>query len=180
MKQKQSGKLNIIVAVYGLEIVTEKIKALISKEKIETLDFNVTNEIIGIDGWRGQVKSITVLYNYDGGQLQVAAAKEKTVLKINPESISETNRQINKNEDVHVLAATYGPQNVTEIIDSLVTADNKLLFTVGNNLFGDTWAGVAKTLVVVLGYKDIVTDVKIFAERENCNIDIHEPAHTVK
>ena len=36
MKQKQSGKLNIIVAVYGLEIVTEKIKALISKEKIES------------------------------------------------------------------------------------------------------------------------------------------------
>lgn len=177
MQQKQSDKLNIIAAVYGLEIVTERIAVLVNKAKIETLEFNVTNEIIGIDGWRGQIKSLTVLYNYDGGQLQVAGAKEKTVLQINPNTISESSRYNNSNAETPVIAATYGPQNVTEIIDALITADHKLSFIADNTLFGDTWSGVAKTLVLFLGQDDVVTDIKIYAERESCNIDLNEVVH---
>lgn len=179
MQAQTCGKLNIIVAVYGLKTVTEKIESLVIDGKIQTLKFTVDNEVIGEDGWRGQRKSMTILYNYDGGNLQVEAAKEGDILSIHPDKMkvqrSVTDAVITNNNKLTILAASYGPQDVTDKIRDLV-AYNSLSFTVDNAVLGDTWNGVAKTLVLVLGSASgQVKEVKVFAEREFCDINLNEP-----
>src|SRR6478609_661741 len=84
------GKLNIIVAVYGLKVVTDEVIRLIIDETPQSLNFKVTNYVIGEDGWRGQQKSLLVVYNYDGGDLHIATAKEGDILTINPESFKKS------------------------------------------------------------------------------------------
>ncbi len=177
MSNERSGKLNIVVAVYGLEAVTENIQALVKKGAIETLELPVNNNIIGVDGWPGQIKSLTVVYNYDGGPLHVAGAKESETLLINTDVFNESNgielEQTNDHK-VSVLAATYGPQNVTEKILTMVDENNELSFPVDNDTLGDTWFGIAKVLVLVLGYDDVVVDVKVYTERDYCSINLDE------
>ncbi|CAN5710459.1 hypothetical protein BH10BAC2_BH10BAC2_16670 [soil metagenome] len=177
MQAKTFGKLNIIVAVYGLKTITEQIKSLVIDGKIQTLNFKVNNEVIEEDGWRGQRKSITILYNYDGGDLQVEAAKEGDILVINPDKI-KVQRSINEDvtkgkSKLTIMAASYGPHDVTDKIRDLI-ACNSLSFTTDNAVLGDTWNGVAKTLVLVPGFGDQVKGVKVFAEREFCDINLNE------
>ncbi|MBG9378227.1 hypothetical protein I5907_18455 [Panacibacter sp. DH6] len=172
MQTFNSGKLNIIVAVYGLETVTTQIQSLTSKGKVETLELLVENDIIGLDGWKGQIKSLTVVYNYDNGPLRVAAAKEHEVLKINPDTIS-IYQQVTEPipaQGHFVLAATYGPKDVTTKLRQLANENGTIFLTVSNAVFGDTWPGIAKTLVVVLGTETEVTNIEVFAEREKISI----------
>lgn len=172
MQTFNSGKLNIIAAVYGLETVTTQIQSLVSKGKIDTLELLVENDVIGLDGWRGQIKSLTVVYNYDNGPLRVTGAKEHEVLKINPDTISSYNQtELTKPGQGHfVLAATYGPKDVTAKLRALSNENGTIFLTVSNAVFGDTWPGIAKTLVVVLGTENEVTNIEIFAEREKISI----------
>jgi hypothetical protein len=178
MQVQNLGKLNIIVAVYGLKTITDKVANLVSDEQPQTLNFTVNNLLIGEDGWRGQRKSLLILYNYDGGDLQVVAAKEGDEIAINPGTLNKpkltgTESQLNADR-LSVLAASYGPDDVTYKVRNLISQYNTLSFTVGNNLFGDAWYGVAKTLVIVLGYGNEIRDVEIFTEREVCYIDLNE------
>lgn len=178
MNEQHLGKLNIIVAVYGLKTVTEEIKNLIIEGKPQTLSFTVNNKIIGEDGWIGQRKSIMVVYNYDGGNIHVAAAEEEDLLTIHPDQLSAnklilSNNLVNKNS-LSILAASYGPADVTDKVRELVSAYNTLSFTIDNTTFDDTWYGVAKTLVIILGSGDEVTAVEVFVEREACYIDLND------
>ena len=178
MQDQNLGKLNIIVAVYGLKTVTEKIANLIIDGNPQTLDFKVNNQIIGEDGWRGQRKSIMIVYNYDGGDLQVAAAKEDDILSISPDKLKTPkfiSNESNENSDkLSVLAASYGPDDVTYKVRNLISSYNTLSFVVSNSVFGDSWYGVAKILVIVLGSGSEVKGVEVFAERENCYIDLND------
>ncbi|MEP6683060.1 MAG: hypothetical protein ABJA35_07365 [Parafilimonas sp.] len=88
MNEQHLGKLNIIVAVYGLKTITDQVANLVSDKQPQTLSFTVNNKIIGEDGWIGQRKSIMVVYNYDGGNIHVAAAEEGDVLTIHPDQLS--------------------------------------------------------------------------------------------
>jgi hypothetical protein len=178
MQTKNLGKLNIIVAVYGLQAVTEQVSNLITDGTPQTLNFTVNNKIIGLDGWRGQIKSLTVVYNYDDGDLRVATAKEGDILSINPDTIPQVkfihhDPSVNRN-GLTVLAASYGLDDVTYKIRQMISSYNTLSFKVDNTVFGDAWYGVAKTLVIVLGYDDEVRAVEIFTERERCYIDLND------
>ena len=178
MKEQNAGKLNIVVAVYGLKTVTDLVNDLIIDGRPQTLSFVVNNKIIGEDGWVGQRKSIMVVYNYDGGDLHVAAAKEGDVLIVNPNQLNTNkteplNNTANKN-GLSVLAATYGPVDVTDKVRELISCYNTLSFTIDNIIFDDTWYGVAKTLVIILASGDEVTAVEVFVERETCYIDLNE------
>ncbi len=73
-----------------------------------------------------------------------------------------------------MLAASYGPNDVTYKLRSHISQHNTLSFTVNNTLFGDTWYDVAKTLVIVLGSEKKVRAVEIFVERESCYIDLND------
>ena len=176
MQNLGSGKLNIIVAVYGLKIVTDEISGFIIDGYPQTFSLTVNNYTIKEDGWRGQQKSLTVLYNYDGGELNVATAKEGDILNINPAHIRkqkfpENHFNIN---GLSVLAATYGPDDVTYKVRNMISPYNTLSFRADNEIFGDSWYGVPKTLVVILGNDDEVRSVEIFTEREICYIDLND------
>src|SRR4051812_6322537 len=110
MQEQNAGKLNIIVAVYGLKTVTEQVSKLIIDGNPQTLHFTVNNQAIGEDGWRGQRKSITIVYNYDEGDLRVAAAREGDVITINPNKPKQFNHVLNNTSNnehgLSVLAAT--------------------------------------------------------------------------
>lgn len=172
------GKLNIIVAVYGLKVVTDEVTHLIIDESPQTLNFKVTNYIIGQDGWRGQQKSLLVVYNYDGGDLHIATAKEGDVLTINPEKFKRSKpaffEESDESDRLSILAASYGPDDVTNKLKTMISKYNTLSFTVNNTIFGDSWYGVAKTLVVILGHGHDVKGVEIFTEREACYLDLND------
>jgi hypothetical protein len=177
MQEQNTSTLNIIVAVYGLKTVTEHVRNLLSEGDPQTLSFIVGNRAIGEDGWYGQRKSITIVYNYDEGDAQVATAKEGDIITITPD-LRRQPKVIEKhvpagNQTLSVLAATYGADDVTYKIRNLISSHNTLSFTVNNFLFGDPWYGVPKTLVIVFGSGNEVSTVKIFTERESCYVDLN-------
>jgi hypothetical protein len=158
MVEQNTGKLNIIVAVYGLKTVTEQVKGLLDEGDPKTLSFIVSNRVIGEDGWHGQRKSITIIYNYREGDLQVATAKEGDVITLSPKLSTAPNAIIRENSTgnhrLSVLAATYGPHDITHKVKKMISFYNTLLFPVNNTVLGDAWHGVEKTLVIVLGLDD--------------------------
>ncbi|HEX5155216.1 MAG TPA: hypothetical protein VFW07_27430 [Parafilimonas sp.] len=180
MQEQNTGTLNIIVAVYGLKTVTEQVKSLLNEGDPTTLSFIVSNRVIGEDGWHGQRKSITIIYNYNGGDLQVATAKEGDVISLSPDPgralKSTANENSADNRGSSVLAATYGPHDVTHKVKNLISSYNTLLFPVNNILLGDAWHGTEKTLVVVLGRDNKVSLVEVFRESETCYIDLNKIA----
>ncbi len=183
MSEQKLGQLNIIAAVYGLQTVTEQIRNLITDGSPQTLSFIVNNKSIGEDGWVGQMKSITIVYDYDNGDLHVATAIEGDTISINPDKLGSQRPFIPEpfsgNNSLSVLAATYGPDDVTYKIKSFISSYNTLSFHVDNTTFGDPWYGIAKTLVIVLGKDHDVSAVEIFTERENCYIDLNEVIPTI-
>jgi len=177
MQEQGLGKLNILVAVYGLKTVTENISQLITDGTPETLSFTVNNKVIGDDGWLGQRKSLTIIYNYDGGDIQITTSKEGDLVNINPDKLRTPRLSVPDSSEygkLSILAASYGPDDVTYKVKNLVSSYNTLSFVVDNTLFGDTWYGVAKTLVIVLGVEDEIKAVEIFTEREPCYIDLND------
>ncbi|MBV9962107.1 MAG: hypothetical protein JO072_07640 [Parafilimonas sp.] len=178
MQEQKPGKLNIIVAVYGLKTVTDDIINLIIDGSPQILHFIVNNKVIGKDGWRGQKKTITVVYNYDGGELCVAAAREGDMLTITPEIPKQVKLPATTtstgNEKLSVLAATYGPDDVTYKVRNMISSYNTLSFAVDNTIFGESWYGVAKTLVIILGSFNEIKAVEIFTERETCYLDLND------
>jgi hypothetical protein len=178
MPEQKFGQLNIIVAVYGLQTVTEKISKLVTDGSPQTLHLIINNKNIGEDGWVGQRKSLMIVYDYDGGDLHVAGGVEGEAITINPDKLGNRRRVIREpfegSNSLSVLAATYGPDDVTYKIKSLISSYNTLSFPVDNTVFGDAWYGVAKTLVIVLGKDHDVSGVEIFTERETCYIDLNE------
>jgi hypothetical protein len=178
MSEQKFGQLNIIVAVYGLQTVTEQIRNLVTDGSPQTLHFTVNNKNIGEDGWVGQKKSIMIVYDYDGGDLHVATAIEGEAITIDPDKLGNRRPVIPEpfsgSNSLSILAASYGADDVTYKIKGLISSYNTLSFPVDNTLFGDPWYGVAKTLVIVLGKDHEVSAVEIFTERETCYIDLNE------
>src|SRR5450432_4054944 len=116
MQETNFGRLNIVLAIYGLKDVTERIKHLVTNSQPETLSFIVTNEVIGDDGWKGQEKSLLILYNYDGGDMQISTSKERDTVSINPDifkKIRLLNTADSTSDKLSVIAASYGPDDVT-------------------------------------------------------------------
>lgn len=176
--EQNVGKLNIVLAVYGLSTVTENIQNLVTHEQPGTLSFTVNNTILGEDGWPGQRKSVMIIYKYDDGDLHLVAGKEGDTILINP-AVHKRSKPlypgaVTNNAGLTVLAATYGPQDVTEKVRQLISPYKAAFIRVDNTVFEDSWYGVAKTLVVVLGTAHEVLAVEVFAERESCYIDLND------
>ncbi len=178
MSTQNFSKLHIVLAVYGLKTVTENIQNLITQEQPGELRFTVNNKVIGEDGWLGQKKSIMIIYNYDDGDLHLVAGKEGDIININPYVYKTTKplyrNAVTNNAGLTVLAATYGPEDVTEKVQELISPYKTAYFRADNSIFEDTWFGVAKTLVVVLGDAREIYAVEVFAERESCYIDLND------
>jgi len=180
MQPHTKGKLHIKVAVYGLKIVTNNIIALIKDGTPETLNFLVTTSTVGKDGWVGQEKSITIVYSYDDGPILIAAAREGEILSIGEKEFMNLNSATQQIEifenSLSVLGATYGPDDVTPQVKEMVSSRKTLSFYINNTVFNDSWIGVEKTFIIILGVGKYVALAEIFIEREQCRIDLKNVA----
>jgi hypothetical protein len=157
-----SPPLRILGAAYGVENVSEKVKALV---KNRSLSVTVKNSTFG-DGWRGKKKTLVVVYQYGDETPTVATAIEDEQLeflyKKSPEFSSSENPST-----LTILGAAYGPRNVTQMVQSHVKGTT-LEVTANNDTFGtDPWKRHKKTLVVVYRYECNEPEVRVIKERRS-------------
>lgn len=169
--------LKILSAVYGLKVVTEEVIKLINQATdLQTLSFLVNNQILGVDTWVGQKKSLTIVYQYDGGAIQVATAKEGDVIAIGEDQYNKSKLLPVPSdtfaESIIVYGASYGLADVTEKVRSMAEPGSTLSVTADNATFGDGWPGVPKTLVIVVGLAYEVQSINIYPERQSGTIDL--------
>ena len=153
--RSQAGQRTLIIlgAVYGLADVTTTARSFVHDG---VFDATANNATWG-DSWRGNKKTLVVVYDYAGAVSMVNAVEE--------------------NEQMHFIAspslsihgATYGPAPVTKKVVSLVR--NRTLNVVANNdTFGDTWHGHTKSLTITYQYGQERPIVAIAKEGSALNI----------
>ena len=164
-----SAELTIYGAAYGPNDVTAKVRSL---RKDQRLSFTVNNETFG-DSWYGVRKSLVVVYTYSvsHGEVLTTIVEEGGQCVINPPShqpLSSKNRMdcshhkqiqlassrqlCGTGQSLVILGAAYGKGNVTQKAKELVSAEGEFNQLASNGVWGDTWYGVPKTLVVVYEY----------------------------
>ena len=160
-----TAELIIYGAAYGLADVTGTVR---SKRKQQKLVVQASNDVFG-DSWYGVPKSLVVVYKYDtpGAQVEVGIVEEGKTLSINPHSGSATqkdrfsfalnpgltlSRCHSGSLKLNILGAAYGLGNVTAKAQSLVSSNQEFHQQATNAVWGDTWYGVHKSLVVVYEY----------------------------
>ena len=127
------GQLTILGATYGLADVTAKVT-----QRVDNFALTVPaeNSVFG-DTWVGVVKTLSVVYQYNGIPL-IHTVKEHETLVVG--------------QPLQILGATYGPTDVTAVVAAAVTPQQELHITANNTTFGDTWPGTKKSLTVTYRY----------------------------
>ena len=145
--QSDSNPITILGATYGLADVTNHVADLVKGQ--DSITIRAQNQVFG-DSWFGTVKTLTVVYRIRNGPIKVVTCKE--------------NESITIQSSFQILGATYGPADVTEKVQSLVSGDN-LSVQASNSVFGDPWVGNRKHLTVV--YADGSEKPKVAFAKEN-------------
>eukprot|EP01084_Bolivina_argentea_P186915 322085_1 len=148
--------VDILGAAYGNLDVKDVVKQYAEIDGIYNIP--AANSVFG-DPWRGVKKSLVIVYelvNYLDESLGfgVEFMSEGGILKI---TNVVTNRDSISN--IFIIGAVYGLQEVTQQVQRMVD-DGETIIYAKNSVFGDSWRGVSKTLVVV--YKSngqIVTQI---------------------
>lgn len=145
-----SPPLCILGAAYGIKCVTEKVMTLVKNRSFSATANDKTFE----DSWTWRKKTLVVVYQYGDETPRVATAIEGEHLefrytKRNVELRSSTNPSI-----LTILGAAYGPNDVTEKVQSLVNEQGgcTLSVTADNGTFGNPWKSHRKSLVIVSRY----------------------------
>ncbi|ETO31232.1 hypothetical protein RFI_05889 [Reticulomyxa filosa] len=182
------NKLTIFGAVYGLEDVTTSSRNLISHHELvvdvnnktfgdtwPSFDFLYVHTNIRIHMTlrmffflkkKDVKKSLVVVYGYDMSMTtsHVACAGEwegTEELEITPLSKWTLHElTVQERDNLIILGAAYGLSNVTDKVTRLVS-NNQLTVSASNQVFGDCWCNVKKTLVVVYKYGVNATSVGI-------------------
>jgi hypothetical protein len=164
-----SPRLTILGAAYGLKSVKG---IIVEKLKNRSLSVVARNKIFG-DLWEGHEKTLTVVCQYGDEKPMTVVKKEGSELQL-----LYTPRPI-----VHfptdprcltILGATYGPKDVTDEVERLVkncrTGTLQLQGT--NKIFGDSWKGNTKTLVIVYQYGQNAPQTVITKEKETVSLSV--------
>jgi len=138
-------QLFIVKAAYGKGDVTETIKALVNQQGGRQLDTTASNSIFG-DTWYGQGKSLVVFYQYGDANVQTAVVGEGQRLLI---KYNSQNTQGTQSSAYGILGAAYGLADVTAKVRTLFAQKQPL--HASNSVFGDSWVGAGKTLVIAYG-----------------------------
>jgi len=141
--------LTILGAAYGRADVTHTVHRRISN--YETLSVDASNTIFG-DSWHGIEKSLVVVYQHQGYHPRVSITREHHTLNI--DARPEVSNPTTVNHPIHqltIVGAAYGLSEVTSKVRSLVQYEH-LDVVASNDVFGDSWFGTWKTLVVVYQY----------------------------
>jgi hypothetical protein len=144
-----NARLTILGAAYGPRIVTGTVSNRVTH--YGSLSIPASNGMFG-DPWRGIVKTLVVVYQQEGYEPRVAITQERHTMKIysrpkpsNPCVPNYISSQL------RILGAAYGLADVTAKVQALVRY-NHLNVAASNAVFGDSWRGIKKTLVVVYRY----------------------------
>ena len=167
-----SAELTIYGAAYGPNDVTAKVRNL---RKDQRLSFTVNNETFG-DSWYGVRKSLVVVYTYSvsHGEVLTTIVEEGGQCVINPPShqplsfknrldfshhkhiqLASSRQLCGTGQSLVIIGAAYGKGNVTQKAKELVSAEGEFNQLASNGVWGDTWYGVPKTLVVVYEYNGL-------------------------
>ena len=174
-----SAELIIYGAAYGRANVTGKVRSL---RKDQKLTVKASNDVFG-DTWHGVDKSLVIVYKYDtsGAKVKVGIASEGKTLSISPPEEGATaksrfsslnpgltlSRQLQSTTcKLNITGAAYGLGDVTAKAQSLVTSDREFNQLATNEVWGDTWKGKKKSLVVVYEYCGVyMVDIATEGER---------------
>jgi len=160
-----NSKLTIVKAAYGLAEVTGKVQELVNKEGGHSLNIQVSNNVFG-DTWPGTAKALVVVYQEGSGPVQIAIQKESGAL-----SIGQTPQHLSP-QKLYILKAAWGKGDVTAKVQEFANQQGggSLKVPASNNVFGDTWPGVAKSLVIVYQYGGALPQVAI--QKEGAELEI--------
>ena len=160
-----SPAMTILGATYGLADVTTKVCGLV---KNRSLAVTANNETFG-DGWKGEKKTLVIIYQYGEEIPLIKFAKENEELEIIYKKTDVFTGSTNPDE-LTILRAAYGPSDVTHKTQTLVK-NNTLQTEVNNDVFGpDPWHGEKKSLVVVYRYGRNSSLMKVVPEGSQISI----------
>lgn len=152
-------------AAYGKADVTRFLNSRITHH--QTLQVSASNKIFG-DPWRGFTKTLVVVYQHEGHAPHIRIVREHRTLTIYQKQ-EGNNFAKNRPGTLNILGAAYGLADVTRQVRSLVSS-NHLRVAARNRVFGDTWRGKKKTLVVVYQFGNGPYWMKIVTEGRTLRI----------
>lgn len=162
LQSEVAAGLKIYGAAYGLKDVTSEVRRLVRRG---SLNVTANTRIFG-DPWPDHAKSLVVVYEQDG---------------------KPTLRAVKQNEPLHiqigvplkVLAAAYGPENVTDKVSARIDDNEEIHLTANDTTFFNSWPSVKKTLVVTYQYGNDQPQMAIIKEGDTLNVTYtpHSPFH---
>lgn len=152
-------ELRILGAAYGRADVTKRLNSRVTRR--QKLRVSASNRVFG-DPWRGVKKTLVVVYQHEGYLPRIRIVREHRTLTIG-QRLMGRNLRTQPGRNLRIVGAAYGLVDVTHKVQSLVR-NNRLRVAARNNVFGDTWRGVRKSLVVVYRYKNGAYRTKIVTE----------------
>ena len=165
------SELTIYGAAYGPEDVTATVRGLRMDQK---LSFTVSDKTFGGDPWHGYEKTLVVVYKYTcidqvytkivvqgddctihpPSPLQSAPITEDQLDSSDLEVIQQVSSRNMKDsgETLVILGAAYGKADVTDKANKKLTSNGEFNEKASNDVWGDSWKGHSKTMVVVYEY----------------------------
>ena len=154
-------------AAYGPRVVTGIVSNRVTH--YGSLSIPASNGIFG-DPWHGVVKSLVVVYQQEGYEPRVTITQEHHTTNIYSRPKPSNSYIPNyTSSQLRILGAAYGLADVTAKIQALVRY-NHLNVAASNAVFGDTWRGTRKTLVVVYTYGHGSYETKVATEGNKIHI----------
>ena len=172
------GKLIIYAAVYGLADVTDIARNKIN-HKTQSLTIQAINSIFS-DSWGGIKKTLIIVWgirrNGQNDKIKTTIIREGESVTINEKNFKSKFIPRNDYGKLNVLSAVYGLQDHSEMVQSKVKATN-LNIKASNGVFGDSWPGIKKSLVVVYrigaaNSKNIMDSIRIKIVQEGQMLNI--------
>jgi len=170
-----AGLPAVIGAAWGTANVTERVQSLAGPGG---LHFAARTEFLG-DPWPGNAKSLVVVVQLpDGSQLlRIVTEGERLDLSAAPPPPpppAAAPPPPVKPRPLAVLGAAWGRDDVTDRVREAVRA-NELRVLADSSVFGDTWQGVQKTLVVVYQVGGEPPRTRIVPEGQLMEVNIAPP-----
>ena len=170
---KYRPPLIILSASWGLANVTNTMRNLTFRR---TLSIVASNQVLGVDGWQGQTKSLDVVYQYGNQKPQLAIATEGNTMSFDYAEQPDYHPAPDASA-LNVIAAAHGQANVTSKVIGQLGGSNTLNFTANNTLFGDNWPGTVKSFM--LSYSWGPTSPQTLIVAENGSVQISQPMPSI-
>ena len=157
-------------AAYGTRDVTNDLRHRVTSSG--QLTAKPSNSVFG-DPWKGVKKTLVVVYKHSCSPPRVAIAREHYDHQLNiaakPLNYYNCFHEHYSRYGLNIVGAAYGLSDVTNKVRSMVH-HNRLSVRASNHIFGDSYPGVRKTLVVVYRYGYGGYRTKIVKEDETIHI----------